>query len=164
MGIPDHVLLKPGKLTPEEWLLMKTHAPLGSQAIERAEQDLMDEGGPPIDFLASAKLIARHHHERWDGSGYPDGLAGEAIPLAARLMALSDVFDALISRRVYKPPFAFEVALDMILAEAGRHFDPDVAAAFAACFAEFCAVAERHADTEDAVAAKYQALGGVLQE
>src|SRR5450830_263447 len=164
VGIPDHVLLKPGKLTPEEWLLMKTHALLGAQAIERAEQDLVDEGGPPIDFLACAKQIARHHHERWDGSGYPDGLAGDAIPVAARLMALADVFDALISRRVYKPPFAFEVARDMILAEAGRHFDPDVAAAFAARFDEFCAVADRHADTEDAVAAKYQALGGVLSE
>jgi len=162
VGIPDHVLLKPGKLTPEEWQLMKTHALLGAQAIERAEQDLMDEGGPPIDFLACAKQIARHHHERWDGSGYPDGLAGEAIPLAARLMALADVFDALISRRVYKPPFAFEVARDMILAEAGRHFDPDVAAAFATRFEAFCAVAERHADTEDAVAAKYKSLGGVL--
>lgn len=160
VGIPDQVLLKPGKLNPEEWALMKTHAQLGATAIERAEQDLADEGGPPIDFLAYAKQIARHHHERWDGQGYPDGLAGDAIPLAARLMALADVFDALISRRVYKPPFAFEVARDMILADAGRQFDPDVCAAFAQLYPEFCAVAERYIDTEEAVAAKYSSLGG----
>ncbi|MDD0813932.1 two-component system response regulator [Curvibacter sp. HBC28] len=160
VGIPDQVLLKPGKLNPEEWTLMKTHALLGATAIERAEQDLADEGGPPIDFLAYAKQIARHHHERWDGQGYPDGLAGEDIPVAARLMALADVFDALISRRVYKPPFSFEAARELILADSGRQFDPDVCAAFEACYLEFCAVAERYLDTEEAVTAKYTSLGG----
>jgi putative two-component system response regulator len=139
---------------------MKTHALLGATAIERAEQDLADEGGPPIDFLAYAKQIARHHHERWDGQGYPDGLAGEDIPVAARLMALADVFDALISRRVYKPPFSFEAARELILADSGRQFDPDVCAAFEACYLEFCAVAERYLDTEEAVTAKYTSLGG----
>ena len=160
VGIPDQVLLKPGRLSPDEWTLMKTHALLGAQAIERAEQDLADDGGPPIGFLAYAKQIARHHHERWDGSGYPDGLAGEAIPMAARLMALADVFDALISRRVYKPPFPYPVARDMILAEKGRHFDPDVTDAFVACFDDFCAVADRYADTEETVHAKHLSLSG----
>jgi len=100
VGIPDHILLKPGRLTPEEWAVMQTHAALGAQAIEQAERDAERS----IEFLTYAKEIARHHHERWDGSGYPDRLAGDAIPLSARLMALADVYDALASRRVYKAP------------------------------------------------------------
>jgi putative two-component system response regulator len=91
VGIPDHILLKPGKLTPEEWEIMKTHAELGSNAIAQAEAD----AEKPVGFSPSPR-IARSHHEKWDGSGYPDGLAGDAIPIAARLMALADVFDALI--------------------------------------------------------------------
>lgn len=98
VGIPDHILLKPGKLTPDEWLIMKTHSRLGYLAIEQAEQD----AERTIDFLGMAKEIAHYHHEKWDGSGYPEGLAGDAIPISARLMALADVFDALIVRRVYK--------------------------------------------------------------
>ena len=110
VAIPDHILLKPGKLTAEEWELMKTHAQRGSEAIEQAERDAEQ----PVEFLTLAKEIAHYHHEKWDGSGYPEGLAGDAIPIPARLMALADVFDALISRRVYKPPLPFSEALSLI--------------------------------------------------
>jgi putative two-component system response regulator len=142
VGIPDHILLKPGALTPDEWLVMKSHSKLGSDAIEHAEED----ADQPIAFLALAKEIARWHHERWDGSGYPDGLVGEAIPISARLMALADVFDALISRRSYKEPMSYEDARDLILAERGRHFDSDVVDAFLAQFEEFIAIAERYSE------------------
>ncbi|WP_088280838.1 two-component system response regulator [Ideonella sp. A 288] len=144
VGIPDHVLLKPGKLTPDEWEVMKTHAQMGADAIARAESDAEQQ----VQFLAYAKDIAAHHHERWDGKGYPDGLAGDDIPVPARLMALADVFDALISRRVYKPPMSFEAARDVIVSERGTHFDPDVTDAFVARFDEFCAVARRHSDEQ----------------
>jgi putative two-component system response regulator len=140
VGIPDHILLKPGKLTPEEWEVMKTHAKIGSDAIERAEQDIE----MPLDFLSAAKEIAHWHHEKWDGSGYPDGLAGEAIPVSARLMALADVFDALISARVYKPAFPYEKARDIITEGRERHFDPAVCDAFLDTFADFVAIAERY--------------------
>ncbi|MEW5757356.1 MAG: two-component system response regulator [Pseudomonadota bacterium] len=142
VGIPDHILLKPGKLSPEEWAIMKTHAWLGSDAIEQAERDA--EG--KVQFLALAKEIARWHHERWDGGGYPDGLAGDVIPVSARIMAVADVFDALISQRVYKPPMPYAQARDLIAAESGRHFDPDVVAAFLAVYEEFVAIAERYRD------------------
>ncbi len=142
VGIPDHILLKPGKLTPEEWTIMKTHARLGSEAIEQAERDAVQ----PVAFLAIAKEIAHWHHEKWDGSGYPDGLAGDAIPVPARLMALADVFDALISRRVYKPAFSYERAREIIVGDRGRHFDPDVADAFVAVLPEFVAIAEHYRD------------------
>ena len=142
VGIPDQVLLKVGKLTPEEWEVMKTHAAIGADAIRRAEADTSE----PVRFLDYAKQVARHHHERWDGSGYPDGLAGEAIPLAARLMALADVFDALISRRVYKQAFNFEEARRIMASQGGKHFDPDLLAAFLEGYDEFCDIARRHPD------------------
>ena len=144
VGIPDHILHKPGKLDAAEWEIMQTHAKLGSDAIELAEKD----AERPVEFLALAKEIAHWHHEKWDGSGYPDGLAGEAIPLSARLMALADVFDALTTPRVYKPPMSFDQARDLIVAGRGGHFDPDVVDAFLAIFEEFRAIAERFADTE----------------
>ena len=147
VGIPDHILLKPGKLTPEEWEIMKTHARLGSEAIEQAERD----AEKPVEFLILAKEITRWHHEKWDGSGYPDGLAGEAIPISARLMALADVFDALICRRVYKPPMPFEQARDIIASERDRHFDPDVADAFLVVFDDFQAIAERYGDSDESL-------------
>jgi putative two-component system response regulator len=150
VGIPDHILLKPGKLTPDEWAVMKTHAKLGSDAIEHAEQD----AERPIEFLALAKEIAHRHHERWDGSGYPDGLAGEAIPISARLMALADVFDALISRRVYKAPMSPAEATGLILAGRGSHFDPDVVEAFEVEREAFLAIAQRYADSEEDPQAK----------
>ncbi|MDD2669679.1 MULTISPECIES: two-component system response regulator [Zoogloea] len=142
VGIPDYILLKPGKLTPEEWTIMQTHARLGAEAIEHAEED----AERPVPFLAIAKEIARHHHERWDGSGYPDRLAGEAIPIAARLMALADVFDALISRRVYKDPVSLDGAREMICAGRGTHFDPDVVDAFLADLPQFADIASRYGD------------------
>lgn len=148
VGIPDHILLKPGKLTADEWTIMKTHATIGSEAIAQAERDAAE----PVEFLRLAKEIARHHHEKWDGSGYPDGLAGKAIPISARLMALADVFDALISPRVYKAPMSYEEAFAIITAERGRHFDPDVVAAFTQQFDEFKRIAERYRDPETAPA------------
>lgn len=142
VGIPDHVLLKAGKLTPEEWDIMKTHAAIGADAIRRAEADTCAS----VRFLDYAKQVARHHHERWDGGGYPDGLAGEAIPLAARLMAVADVFDALISKRVYKQAFNFDEARQIMASQGGKHFDPDLLAAFLDGYDEFCNIAKQHPD------------------
>ena len=149
VGVPDHVLLKPGKLTGEEWAIMKTHSLLGAQAIDRAMRDT----DRSVDFLDIARQIAHFHHEKWDGSGYPEGLKEHGIPIPARLMALADVFDALISRRVYKPPMSLEQAREIIAGERGRHFDSDVVDAFLADFAEFVAVAESYSDTDGLSAA-----------
>jgi putative two-component system response regulator len=142
VGIPDQILLKPGKLDQQEWTVMKTHARLGSEAIEQAEHDI----AMPLPFLQLAKEIAHWHHERWDGSGYPDGLCGEAIPVSARLMALADVFDALTTTRVYKLAMRFEEARDVIAAERGKHFDPDMVDAFVAHYERFVAIAETGQD------------------
>jgi putative two-component system response regulator len=144
VGIPDHVLLKPGKLTPAEWDVMKTHAALGAEAIDRAVADIHQ----PVPFLSYAREIAMHHHERWDGSGYPHGLAGDAIPLAARLMAVADVFDALISRRVYKAPMSFDEARAMMQAGRAMHFDPHLLDLFVAGFDGFCDIARRYPDEQ----------------
>ena len=145
VGIPDHILLKPGRLTPEEMEVMKTHTTLGYEAILRAEQAL----GLDMPFLRFAKEIAHAHQEKWDGSGYPLGLAGEAIPASARLMAVADVYDALISRRVYKPPMPHAEALAIMRQGRGSHFDPDVIDAFLAVEQDFLAIAERFADPDD---------------
>lgn len=156
VGIPDAILQKPGRLTPEEWEVIKTHAVLGAKAIERAERG----ANCPAEFLALAKEIARWHHEKWDGTGYPDGLAGSAIPLPARLMAIADVFDAMITTRAYKPAMAHEKARGVIAARRGRHFDPDVCDAFLACFERLVAIAERHPDEpEHALRLGFPALG-----
>jgi putative two-component system response regulator len=142
VGIPDAILLKPGKLTPAEIAVMNTHAALGRDAIAAAE-NLIDA---PSSFLRLAREIAHHHHEKWDGSGFPERLAGDAIPLSARLMALADVYDALISRRVYKPAFPHAKAVEIIRAGRGSHFDPDIADAFLEIAGEFHAIAERYTD------------------
>ena len=144
VGIPDHILLKPGKLTPEEWAVMKTHAQLGAEAIEQAERD----AERPVAFLTLAKEIAHWHHERWDGSGYPDGLKGDAIPISARLMTLADVFDALINRRVYKEPFSFEDAKQIILDGRDKQFDPDVVDAYLDLQETFRDIAMRYSEAE----------------
>ena len=144
VAIPDQVLLKPGQLTAQEWVLMKTHAKAGSDAIEQAERDV----DAPLEFLRVSKEIAHWHHERWDGSGYPDGLAGDAIPMSARFMAVADVFDALISKRVYKAAYTLIEARDAIVQGRGRHFDPDVVDAFLASFEDFVAIADRYRDDE----------------
>jgi putative two-component system response regulator len=159
VGIPDHILLKPGKLDADEWAIMKTHARIGMEAIEHAESDAEQ----PVEFLALAKEIAHYHHERWDGSGYPEGLAGNAIPIPARLMALADVFDALITRRVYKAPLPPDQAREIIAAESGRHFDPNVVEAFLASFDRFLAVAERYGDDEKTLLAKLDRVEGRLR-
>jgi putative two-component system response regulator len=148
VGIPDKILLKPGKLTPDEFEIMKTHTTLGRDAIEQAERQL----GTPVEFLKVAKEIAYSHQEKWDGSGYPEGLAGDAIPIAARLMAVADVYDALISRRVYKPAFTHERAIELITEGRGKHFDPDIADAFLEIREEFRAIAKRFADTDGEIA------------
>jgi putative two-component system response regulator len=149
VGIPDYILLKPGKLTPEEWVIMQTHAKLGSDAIEHAERDIE----MPLAFLSLAKEIAHWHHEKWDGSGYPDALAGDAIPVSARLMAIADVFDALISVRSYKTGMSYTEAREIIVAGRGKHFDPDAVDAFVAEFSAFIAIAERYRDIGNARAA-----------
>jgi putative two-component system response regulator len=147
VGIPDYVLLKPGKLTPEEWEIMKTHAQIGADAIWRAIKD--EEDTEAIDFLCVAMEIAANHHEKWDGTGYPKGLAADRIPLAARLMALADAFDALITRRVYKPPISIEAAHNIINNSSGTHFDPDIVAAFNRRIDDFRVIAARYVDKED---------------
>ncbi len=142
VGIPDRILLKPGKLDADEWAVMKTHAQLGADAIARAIGDTHQ----PAGFLAVAHQIALHHHERWDGSGYPDGLAGTAIPLSARLMAIADVFDALLSRRVYKRPLEPARVRETMSHERGRHFDPVLLDLFLEHYAAFCELAGRFPD------------------
>jgi putative two-component system response regulator len=144
VGIPDCILLKPGRLTPEEFEIMKTHAALGRDAIEHAERTL----GTDVEFLTVAKEIAYSHQEKWDGSGYPEGLSGEAIPISARLMAVADVYDALISRRVYKESMPHEAATAIIAEGRGRHFDPDMVDAFLEIQDEFRAIAARYADSD----------------
>ena len=137
VGIPDYILLKPGKLTPEEWEIMKTHTLLGCESIALAERDI----DTSVEFLQQAKEIVRSHHERWDGTGYPDGLAGDAIPLSARLMAIADVFDALISKRVYKAAIAFSEVHKIMQEGRGSHFDPDIIDNFLSGYEEFEAIA-----------------------
>jgi len=123
---------------------------MGANAIERAIEHAGRTTARPVAFLALAREIAHWHHEKWDGSGYPDGLAGEAIPISARLMALADVFDALISPRVYKEPMPFERAREIIVEGRGGHFEPDVVDAFLAGFDEFTAIAGHYRDDETA--------------
>jgi response regulator RpfG family c-di-GMP phosphodiesterase len=142
VGIPDAILLKQGKLTPEEFEIMKTHPLLGGNAIAAAENGLPT----PNRFLHIAREIANSHHEKWDGSGYPLRLVGNAIPISARLMALADVYDALISRRIYKQPFTHEEAVAHILLGRGIHFDPDVTDAFLLIQDEFRKIAEQYQD------------------
>ena len=142
IAIPDNILLKPGKHTPEEFEIMKTHSVKG----ERMLQHSIREMGGDNAMLVFACQIARSHHERWDGSGYPDGLAGEAIPLAARLMAVADVYDALRSRRPYKKAFEHREAVDLIVQGGGSHFDPLLVEAFLALQSQFSESATKLAD------------------
>ena len=146
VGIPDAILLKPGRLTPEEFEVMKTHTTLGRDALAMAEQRL----GRSVPFLRIAKEIAYSHQEKWDGSGYPLGLRGEAIPLSARLMAVADVYDALISKRVYKGAMTHQEAVAVVAEGRGQHFDPVVVDAFMAHEAEFLTIALAYADTPEA--------------
>ncbi len=126
VAIPDNILLKPGKLTPEEFDVIKTHTTIGSDIIDSIRQCTSDDAG----YLARAEEICRSHHERWDGKGYPDGLAGKDIPLAARVLSVVDVYDALVNERCYKPAMPHEEAVRIIMEGKGTQFDPIVIEAF----------------------------------
>ena len=150
VGNPDNILLKPGRFEPEEFEIMKTHPALGRSAILHAEYEL----GIEVPFLKYAKEIAYAHQEKWDGSGYPLGLSGDDIPISARLMAIADVYDALISRRVYKEGMPHEKALQIIIEGRGSHFDPDMVDAFLELQDDFKAIAEKYADSDEDLAKK----------
>lgn len=143
VGIPDAILLKPGKLTADEFEIMKKHTTYGRDAIAVAERRL----GVENSFLRLAREIAYSHQEKWDGSGYPEGLKGEAIPLSARIMATADVYDALISKRVYKPAFSHEQAIAIIKQGRGSHFDPRLVDLFSEISDEFARIAAEHKDS-----------------
>jgi putative two-component system response regulator len=136
IGIPDVIMLKPGKFEPHEWEIMKTHAAIGEKLLDGDDSDLM----------RMAREIALTHHEKWDGSGYPNGLAGEAIPLAGRIAALADVFDALTSVRPYKKAWTVEAAVDLIKDNSGKHFDPALVEMFLQELPGIVAIRERFAE------------------
>ena len=142
VGVSDRILLKPGKLTPPEFEEMKKHTVYGRDALQSAEKKL-----GKISFLRFAREIAYTHHEKWDGSGYPESLGGERIPVSGRLMALADAYDAMTSKRIYKSAISHEKAMEIILGEKGRHFDPDVVDAFVESKEEFQEIARRYADS-----------------
>jgi putative two-component system response regulator len=154
VGIPDKILLKPGRFEPEEFEVMKQHPALGRSAILNAEYEL----GLEVPFLKYAKEIAYAHQEKWDGSGYPLGLAGDNIPISARLMAVADVYDALISRRVYKEGMTHEQAVQLIIEGRGKHFDPDITDAFLALQDDFIAIAAKFWDSDADLAKKAEYL------
>lgn len=154
VGIPDRILLKPGRYEAEEFEIMKGHSNLGYQALRQAEREL----GQELPFLRHAKDIVLYHHEKWDGGGYPKGLAGDDIPVSARLMAVADVYDALISRRVYKEGMPHERAVKILLEGRGQHFDPDMLDAFLDIQGEFREIAKRYADTDQELADKTSQL------
>lgn len=136
IGIPDAILLKPGKLTPQQWQIMKTHAQIGAELLS----------GDTSDLMLMAKDIACHHHEKYDGTGYPGGLSGEDIPIAARVAAVADVFDALTSKRPYKEAWSFESAVSYIVENSGKHFDPQLVELFCACLDEVQQIQQNFAD------------------
>ncbi len=142
--VSDVILNKPGKLDDEEFEIMKSHTTAGNEIIASAMALVSDSG-----YLKEAKNLATYHHEKWDGSGYPSGIAGEEIPLSARIMAIADVFDALVSRRSYKKPFTFEEAMNIIKEGAGKHFDPKLAELFVEASDEVMAIAKEHEKMSD---------------
>ena len=141
VGVPDRILLHPGKLVGKDWEVMKKHAQYGRDAILTAEEELGS-----TSFLRLAREVAYCHHECWDGSGYPEGLKGDEIPLSGQLMAVSDVYDALISRRVYKEPMTHEEAVAIIIEGRGSRFDPDIVEAFISLQGEFNNIANQFTD------------------
>lgn len=145
VAIPDRILLKPGRLTDDEFEIMKTHAVRGAETLEAAMHEF-----PNARFLQMARDIALAHHERYDGTGYPHGLVGDAIPLCGRIIALADVYDALTSKRVYKDAYSHERAKSIILDGSGSHFDPNVIDAFLAEEEEFVDIRARYQDNDNA--------------
>lgn len=157
VGIPDAILRKPGRYDPAEFEVMKAHPTIGAEAIEKAmrqalagvDDSAVEQASEAFAFMRIAGEIALGHHEKWDGGGYPAGLSGDAIPVSARLMALADVFDALMSRRIYKSAMSLEETTRIIVEGRGRHFDPDVVDAFLACHDRFADIARRFADPQN---------------
>jgi putative two-component system response regulator len=147
VGIPDSVLLKPGRLSDQEFAIMKTHAMIGAETLGAALRTF-----PGVKFLEMGRDIALAHHERYDGTGYPDGLAGDQIPLCARIVALADVYDALSTKRVYKEAFSHNIARSIILEGRGAHFDPDIVDAFIQNENQFEAIRLRFSEALSAAA------------
>ena len=139
IGIPDSVLLKPGKLTPEEWQTMTQHTMIGGKLLD----------GHAADLMILAQDIAMTHHEKWDGTGYPHGLKGEKILLPGRIAALADVFDALTSKRPYKDPYPIEKSITIIKEESGRHFDPELVDLFLKNLYKFVKIKEKFSEDEE---------------
>lgn len=160
IGIPDRILLKPGRLSPEEFAIMRTHPTIGHAAIERAEKTL----GRASPLLATTKELVLCHQEKWDGTGYPQGLAGEQIPVSARIVAIADVYDALISNKVYKDGVPHDKAVQVIFGERGAHFDPDMVDAFIEIQDDFHEVARRFADTDADMQRKIEYMANAIAE
>jgi HD-GYP domain-containing protein (c-di-GMP phosphodiesterase class II) len=142
LGLPDHILLKPGKLTPDERILMQTHTTIGADTLK----EVAKQHGFARVFLQMAIDITRHHHERFDGMGYPDGLAGTSIPLSARIVAIADVYDALRSRRIYKPALSHAATLQLMTEASNGHFDPSLMHVFHRCATLFDKTFGEYAD------------------
>ncbi|HKO50608.1 MAG TPA: two-component system response regulator [Polyangiaceae bacterium] len=138
LGIPDRILLKPGKLTPEEWEIMKQHTVIGAEIV----------GDHPSELMQTARMVALRHHERWDGSGYPHGLSGEANPAIARLVAVADVFDALLSARPYKKPWTVAATIEEFKAQSGRHFEPAAVSALLDMLPQCLAIRDQYRDAD----------------
>lgn len=160
IGIPDRILLKPSRLTPAEYDIMKTHTTLARQAIEGAEKVL----GCTNPFLQTVKELAYSHQEKWDGSGYPQGLVEDGIPVSARLMAIADVYDALISHKVYKDGVSHDHAVGIIFQGRASHFDPDMVDAFIEIQDDFAAIAQRYADTDQDMQKKMEYMANAIAE
>ncbi len=160
IGIPDRILLKPGSLTVAEFEIMKTHTTLGYEALVHAEKTL----GQDIPFLHTAKELTQSHQEKWDGTGYPNGLSGDQIPVSARLMAIADVYDALINDRVYKAGVTHTKAVQIIFQGRGSHFDPDMVDAFIEIQDEFRLIAQCYADSEADMQKKIAYLADAIAE
>ncbi len=145
VGIPDKILLKPGALTNAEFEIMKTHTTIGANIVDAITAD----GESDTMYLKHCKDICLSHHEKWDGKGYPNGLKGLEIPLSARIVAIVDVFDALVNKRCYKPPFTYEQATDIIRDGRGTHFDPDIVDIFLTVADKFEEIEIQHSDVEE---------------
>jgi putative two-component system response regulator len=158
--VPDRILLKPGRLTADEIAIMRTHTTLGHAAIERAEKTL----GRASPLLAMTKDMVLCHQEKWDGSGYPRNIAGTDIPVAARIIALADVYDALITSKVYKDGVPHDKAVQIIFSERGTHFDPDMVDAFIEIQDTFAEIAKRYADTEADMQHKIEYMANAIAE